>query len=49
VADDDTIEFVFRRPGVPLKDLPRESTLQRGVLEVLESGGHWHAAAGWLK
>ena len=49
VADDDTIEFVFRRPGVPLKDLPRESALQRGVLEVLESGGHWHAAAGWLK
>jgi len=47
IADEDTLEFVFRRPGVALEDLPRNSSLERAVLSVLESGGHWHAVAGW--
>ncbi len=49
VADDDILEFVFRRPGVAMAQLPRSSSLERGVLTLLESGGHWHANAGWLK
>jgi hypothetical protein len=49
VEDDwDTLEFVFRRPGVALEDLPRRTTLQRGIIEVLERGGHWRARTGWF-
>ena len=46
--DEDTLEFVFRRPGTTLADLPRETTLQRAIIEVLEQGGHWRARTGWL-
>ena len=46
--DADTLEFVFRRPGTSLADLPRETTLQRAIIEVLEQGGHWRARTGWL-
>lgn len=49
IADEDILEFVFRRPGVAMAELPRNSSLERGVLALLESGGHWHANAGWLK
>jgi hypothetical protein len=49
VEDDaDTLEFVFRSPGTALADLPRATTLQRAILEVLESGGHWRARTGWF-
>jgi hypothetical protein len=49
VEDDwDTLEFVFRSPGVALGDLPRRTTLQRGIIEVLERGGHWRARTGWF-
>lgn len=46
--DGDTLEFIFRRPGIALGDLPRATTLQRAILEVLETGGHWRARSGWL-
>ncbi len=49
VEDDaDTLEFVFRSPGTAMADLPRTTTLQRAILDVLESGGHWRARTGWL-
>ncbi len=46
--DEETVEFIFERPGVSLNELPRDTTLQRGILDLLERGGHWHAQPGWL-
>ena len=46
--DEDAIEFVFRRPGAALADLPRSTSLERAILDVLMSGGHWRNRAGWL-
>jgi hypothetical protein len=46
--DAETVDFIFQRPGVPLSELPRDTSLQRGVLDLLERGGHWHAQPGWL-
>ena len=49
VEDDaDTLDFVFRSPETALADLPRQTTLQRAIVEVLEQGGHWRARTGWL-
>jgi hypothetical protein len=46
--DDETIGFIFQRSGVALEDLPRTTSLERGVLALLERGGHWRARAGWF-
>lgn len=46
--DEDTLSFIFQRPGVAPRDLPRDTTLQRGVLDLLDRGGHWRAQPGWL-
>ena len=46
--DWDTLEFVFRSPGTALEDLPRRTTLQRAIVQVLEQGGHWRARTGWF-
>lgn len=46
--DVETIGFIFQTVGVALADLPRDTTLQRGVLDLLERGGHWRARPGWL-
>ena len=46
--DADTLEFVFRSPDTPLSRLPRDTTLQRAILSVLERGGHWRARSGWF-
>jgi hypothetical protein len=46
-ADEATMIFVFEDPTRPLADYPRDSSLQRAVLEQLESGGHWHGGRGW--
>jgi hypothetical protein len=41
-GDGDAIFFVFRRRGdVDLSTLPRDTSLQRAILDKLESGGHW--------
>lgn len=45
--DEATMIFVFEDPTRPLPDYPRSSSLQRAVLEQLESGGHWHGGRGW--
>lgn len=49
IADEDTVEFVFRSPKTELAELPRRSSLERGVLDLLNAGGHWYATVGWLK
>ena len=46
-ADEATLIFVFEDPTRSLSDYPRSSSLQRAVLEQLESGGHWHGGRGW--
>jgi hypothetical protein len=46
--DEETIGFIFQQSGVALDELPRDTSLQRGILDLLERGGHWRARPGWL-
>lgn len=46
--DEETVNFIFERPGTALRDLPRDTALQRGIVELIERGGHWHARPGWM-
>ncbi|MFI5052158.1 MAG: acyltransferase domain-containing protein [Acidimicrobiales bacterium] len=46
--DADTLEFVFRRPGVALEELPQRTTLERAIVARLREGGHWRARTGWF-
>lgn len=49
-GDGHVLEFVFRKgPGTPLAALPRDTTLERAVLDHLEAGGHWYSCTGWLE
>lgn len=46
-GDDDAVFFTFaRRPPVELTTLPRETTLQRAILDRLAAGEHWHLRHG---
>jgi hypothetical protein len=47
-GDEDVVDFVFRLPGTALADLPRQTSLERLVTSVLESGEHWHIRTGWF-
>ena len=47
-GDSSIVEFAFRSPGVPLAQLPRDTTLQRAVHDHIEHGGHWFVQPGWL-
>lgn len=47
VGDDDAVFFTFaRRPPVDLMSLPRDTTLQRAILNRLAGGGHWQVLHG---
>lgn len=48
LADEDPMFFVFnKRPPLPdLSDLPRETSLQRAILDRWEAGGHWYRRQG---
>lgn len=49
-GDADALFFVFaRRPPVELTTLPRDTTLQRAILDRLLGGGHWHVRQGWIR
>ena len=48
VADQSALDFVFRSPTTPLADLPRDTRLQRGLVDHLSGGGHIEARYGWL-
>ena len=48
VADQSALDFVFRAPTTPREDLPRDTRLQRGLLDHLAAGGHIEARYGWL-
>jgi hypothetical protein len=47
-GDADVLEFVFHTLDPDLGRLPRETTLQRAVLDHLGRGGHLHTVAGTL-
>ncbi len=49
VSDQSALDFVFRAPTTPREQLPRETRLQRGLLDHLGSGGHIEARYGWLR
>jgi len=49
-ADADAIFFVFRRRSeVDRSTLPRNTTLQRAILDKLDAGGHWNSCNGTLQ
>jgi GNAT-like C-terminal domain/N-acyltransferase N-terminal domain len=49
-ADDGTvIEFVFKRSIADLDRLPRDTSLQRGLVDHLRAGRHWQFRTGWLR
>lgn len=46
-ADDDVVFFTFaRRSPADLDALPRDTTLQRVLLDRLQAGGHWSSCQG---
>ena len=46
-GDDDVLFFTFFRRGeVDLESLPRETTLQRAIIDRLKAGGHWDVWQG---
>lgn len=47
-GDRDIVEFVFRRVDPDLSELPRDTTLQRAVVDHLRAGRHWRLRGGWL-
>ncbi len=49
-ADDaGVLQFVFEDSTRPREQLPRDTSLQRGLLDHLDSGGHWYPAMAWLE
>ena len=48
-GDQSVLEFVFRRPGADLSDLPQRTTLERAVVAHLRAGRHWVTRSGWLE
>ena len=48
-GDEDAVFFTFaRRPPVDLAALPRDTTLQRAILDRLADGGHWQVRNGLI-
>ena len=52
IDDAEVLYFVFRRRDVSLPaglaDLPRETSLQRAIVDHLAAAGHWTVRRGWL-
>lgn len=47
--DDNPLRYVFGDAGQPLDSLPRDTPLQRALIDHLRAGGHWYVAGGWLR
>jgi hypothetical protein len=48
-ADEDAVFFTFRRRALADRaDLPRDTTLQRAILDRLDAGGHWRSWNGTI-
>ncbi|MFD0277263.1 acyltransferase domain-containing protein [Kitasatospora sp. NPDC127111] len=48
-ADDNPLGFVFGDTGRPLASLPRDTALQRALVDHLRAGGHWYVVGGWMR
>lgn len=49
IGDADALFFVFRRRGdIDIATLPQDTSLQRAIVEKLESGGHWYVCDGTI-
>jgi hypothetical protein len=46
--DSDTMLFVFGRTDADLDQLPRDTRLQRAIIDHQKSGRHWRIGSGWL-
>lgn len=47
-VDQSALDFIFRLPEVPLAELPRDSRLQRAVVDHLMAGGHLLQSTGYV-
>ncbi|MFE0510408.1 acyltransferase domain-containing protein [Streptomyces sp. NPDC058964] len=47
-ADGDPVQFVFGDPDLPVRDLPRRTSVERAVGDHLRAGGHWYIGHGWF-
>lgn len=47
--NDGPLGFVFGRTIEDLDDLPRDTTLQRAIVDHIRAGRAWHGGAGWLQ
>lgn len=46
--DEAALRFVFEDPTLPLAEYPRDTSLQRGIVDHLQAGGHWREVPGWF-
>lgn len=46
--DSDPLGFVFGDPDIPLERLPRDTSVQRALVDHLRQGGHWYQVHGWF-
>ncbi|MFC5662705.1 acyltransferase domain-containing protein [Kitasatospora misakiensis] len=46
--DANPLKFVFGDAGRPLESLPRDTVVQRALVDHLRAGGHWYVRGGWL-
>lgn len=46
--DDVAFEFVFGKRVSEIDTLPRNTTIQRALIDHVRNGGHWYGGSGWL-
>ncbi len=46
--DSNPLKYVFGDVGRPLGSLPRDTVVQRALVDHLRAGGHWYVRGGWL-
>jgi hypothetical protein len=46
--DTEPVRFVFGTTDIPLDRLPRDTVVQRTVVDHLRRGGHWYVGHGWF-
>ncbi|MEV6763106.1 acyltransferase domain-containing protein [Streptomyces sp. NPDC051105] len=47
-ADTTAVQFVFGAPDLPVRGLPRRTSVERAVGDHLRAGGHWYLGHGWF-
>lgn len=43
------VEFIFKRPIAELDQLPRATSLERGIVDHIRAGRPWHFRTGWFE